>query len=1134
MTGVQALVRLPLLQRARDSVAGYNTAGFISGYRGSPLGGYDDALEKAQRYLAPANIRFHPGLNEDLAATSIWGTQQVALSPERTVEGVFGIWYGKGPGVDRTADVLKHANAAGTSPLGGVVAVMGDDHACQSSTLPHQSEQIMAAAMIPVLNPASVQDHLDFGLLGFALSRFSGCWVGLKATTEVIESSAVVDVDPMRVDIRTPTDFVMPVGGLGIRWPDAPLDQERRLHGPKMDAVLAFARANALDRTIWRAPDARLGIVATGKAYGDVRQALDDLGVTEDDAKALGVALFKVGMSWPLEPTAVCAFARGLSEVLVVEEKRGLIEDQLALHLFNAPDRPALHGKRDERGEVLLPSVGELDPSRVASAIVSRLVRMHGALPELEARLRRMTTPQGGDAGKDAPVRTPFFCSGCPHNTSTNVPEGSRAMAGIGCHGMAYSIAERRTSFITQMGGEGATWIGQAPFTAEQHVFQNLGDGTYMHSGLLAIRAAAAAGVNITFKILFNDAVAMTGGQEHDGELNVPLITRQVAAEGARRIVVVTDEPDKYAGVSTLAPGATVRSRDDLDAVQCELRETPGLTVLVYDQKCAAEKRRLRKRGKFPDPPRRMFINDLVCEGCGDCSAKSNCISVKPLETPLGRKRQIDQSDCNKDFSCNKGFCPSFVTVSGGVTRRSQARGAALEPAADLPMPDVARLDGVYNILITGIGGTGVITIGALLGMAAHIEGRGASVLDFTGLAQKNGGVMSHVRIAPALEHLHAARIGAGATDLLLGCDLVVAASAGALSRFDRARTAAVVNGDVTPTSAFVRDTKMDLSTTRSRRSVEAAVAPEASFVDATGLATRLIGDSIATNLFMLGFAWQRGLVPLQLTSIDAAIELNGVAIAANRRAFAWGRNAAHDIERVRALVAPPAPPVAEAFDLDAFVAERASDLCAYQNDAYAQRYRRLVEAVSAAERAANGAAGAISEAAARQFYKVLAYKDEYEVARLFADGRFEERISRQFEGEYTISFNLAPPIVTRLDGEGHPRKLAFGSWMMAGFRILARLKGLRGTRYDIFGYSEERRMERRLRDDYERMMLDVALQLSANNCDPALDLAMWPDRIRGYGHVKRKSVDEANAALPGLRARFEVERRQERVEVRE
>ena len=1111
MSGVQALVRLPMLQRARDRLAGLNTAGFISGYRGSPLGTYDDALGRAASFLSASDIQFRPGLNEDLAATSLWGTQQVALLPERTVDGVFGIWYGKGPGVDRSVDVLKHANAAGTSALGGVLAVMGDDHGCQSSTLPHQSDQVMASALIPVLNPASVQDFLDLGVLGFAMSRFSGCWVGLKATTEVVEASAIVDVDPERISITMPSEHVLPEGGLGIRWPDTPLDQERRLHGPKLDAVLAFARANNVDKVIWRPADARLGIVASGKAFADVRQALDDLGIDEAEAGRLGIALFKVGMPWPLEPIAIGAFSAGLQDMLIVEEKRGLIEDQLALQLFNSSDRPRLVGKRDEQGAQLFPSAGEISPELIAAAIVARLVRLHGASPELQSRIPVPGADQGPGV-KPHLARTPFFCSGCPHNTSTNVPEGSRAMAGIGCHGMAYSIPERRTSFITQMGGEGAVWIGQAPFTAEPHVFQNMGDGTYMHSGLLAIRAASAAGVNITYKILFNDAVAMTGGQAHDGELTVPLITRQVAAEGANRIVVLTDNIDRYATEAGLAPGTTVHDREDMDLIQRELREVKGLSVIVYDQTCAAEKRRRRKRGLYPDPPQRVFINDLVCEGCGDCSVKSNCISVKPLDTPLGRKRRIDQSDCNKDFSCLKGFCPSFVTVLGGKLRRPDSAKAETDAFADIPLPPVPELREPYNVLITGIGGTGVITVGALLGMAARLEGKGATVLDFTGLAQKNGGVMSHIRIAARQDDLHAVRIGAAATDLLLGCDLVVAATGAALSRYQTSRTHAVVNVRVTPTSAFVRDGKMDLGSALERRMVADCVRADAHFVDATGLATALIGDSVATNLFMLAFAWQKGLIPLSLEAIDRAIELNAVAVAANRKAFSWGRLAAHDMSRLLEHVSPPdlAP---AAFNIAEFVAARADDLAGYQNASYAQRYRDVVKRVSSAEDALPGSSGKLTEAVARNLYKLMAYKDEYEVARLYTDGRFAEQIGRQFEGDYKLQFNLAPPIFSRRDPvTGQLRKQAFGRGMLVVFKLLAKMKRVRGTWFDPFGLQAERKAERQQIRVYAEDLDHVISRLSGQNYDQAVALANVPDAIRGFGHVKEASIGAASA----------------------
>ena len=1130
LSGVQALVRLPLTQRQRDLAAGLNTGGFISGYRGSPLGVYDNALWHARRFLEQNHIHFQPGINEDLAATSVWGSQQVNLYPSASVDGVFGIWYGKGPGVDRSTDALKHANSAGTSPHGGVLAFAGDDHGCQSSTIAHQSEHIFQAALIPILNPATVQEYLDFGLYGFALSRFSGCWVGFKAIAETVESSASVAIDPDRVEIVLPGDFEMPPGGLSLRWPDPPLEQEARLHGPKMAAVAAFVRANRIDRMVIDPPQPRLGIITTGKAYLDLRQALDDLGLDDRAAAALGIRIYKVGLTWPLEAAGARRFALGLKDVLVVEEKRGFIEDQLLRILYNteAARRPSVVGKTDENGAPLLPSPGELTPTTVARAIVERLRRLGSESPQLTQRLARL---ESFDRILDAPLpktqRTPFFCSGCPHNTSTRIPEGSRAMAGIGCHAMAMYIPSRNTQTITHMGGEGANWIGQAPFTRDKHVFQNLGDGTYSHSGLLAIRAAAAAGVNITYKILYNDAVAMTGGQPVEGQLNVPQITRQVASEGAQRVVVVTDEPDKYPAGTDFAPGVTIRPREDLDAVQRELRETPGLTVLVYDQTCAAEKRRRRKRGQFPDPPKRVFINERVCEGCGDCSEKSNCVSVKPLETEFGRKRAIDQSNCNKDYSCVNGFCPSFVTVHGGELRKLARKTAAVadNPFADLPLPEQRPLGEPYGILVTGIGGTGVITVGALLGMAAHLEGRGCTVLDFTGLSQKNGAVMSHIRLAPRPEDLNAVRIAAGGADLLLGCDMVVAASPEALSRVEHGVTRAVVNSYLAPTAAFVVNPDIDFETLAMHRALKAAAgAPNTDFLDGTGLATALMGDSIATNLFMLGFAFQQGLVPLGLAAIERAIELNGVQVENNKRTFAWGRLAAHDRATVEALARPamaaeaPAPQ-----SLRELVERRAGFLTAYQNSAYAQRYRDLVAAVETAEKTRGRGLAGLAEAAARNFFKLMAYKDEYEVARLYTDGTFLKQLHQQFEGDFKLQFYLAPPLTAPRDpATGELKKRAFsGRWMLLTFRLLAALRGLRGTTFDIFGHTAERRTERKLIADYETMLTELIAALTPDNHALAVEIARVPEQIRGYGHIKERNIKKAKEREASLLAAF-------------
>ncbi len=1128
LSGIQALVRLPIMQVQRDRAAGLDTGGFVSGYRGSPVGGYDEALWAAQRHLDAHKVRFQPGLNEDLAATAVWGSQQVSLYPGAKVDGVCGIWYGKGPGVDRSMDVIKHANAAGSSRHGGVLLVAGDDHAAQSSTLPHQSDQLLAGAMLPILNPANVQDYLDMGLYGFALSRFSGCWVAFKAISETIESSASVYVDPQRVRLVEP-EFEMPAGGLNIRWPDPGIDAEQRLHGPKMAAVAAFARANPIDHTVIDSAQARFGIFATGKAYLDARQALEDLGIDEARAQQLGVRLRKVGLSWPLEAEGARRFAQGLQDVLVVEEKAAFVETQLQRILYNLPagERPSVVGKRDEQDRGLLRSEADLTPLMVARAIFARLARLGLADAALRTRLERLESFERHMQSITLPAvqRTPFFCSGCPHNTSTKIPDGSRAMAGIGCHIMVMWQPARRTSTFSAMGGEGAAWIGQAPFSGDAHVFQNLGDGTYAHSGLLAIRAAAAAGVNITYKILYNDAVAMTGGQPAEGRFTVPQIARQVHDEGARRVTIVTDEPEKYAQVSDLPPGTAVHHRRMLDQIQRELREVPGLTVLIYDQTCAAEKRRRRKRGEFPDPPRRVFINDAVCEGCGDCSEKSNCISVKPLATELGRKRFIDQSSCNKDFSCIEGFCPSFVTVEGGKVRKAPRSASSAIEGIALPEPRLPALSQPFSILITGIGGTGVLTAGALLGMAAHLEGKGCSVLDNTGAAQKNGAVTSHVRLAPSPEGLLNQRISAGGTDLVLGCDMVVAASGPVLATVDAGRTRAVVNTRLEPTAATVIDPNLELSAASMTAPLLAAAgADRVDFVEATRLATALMGDSIATNLFMVGYAWQKGLIPLSLAAIERAIELNGVAIEANRATLNWGRLAAHDPDRVNAAagLVPQAATQSAPMSLEQLVERRAAMLVDYQDEAWAGRYRALVDAVAQAEKHAARDSTALAEAVARSFHKLMAYKDEYEVARLYTDGSFLQKLQQTFDGEYSLRLHLAPTLLSRRDPRtGELIKRSYGPWMLKAMRVLARMKRLRGTAFDPFGRTEERRTERALIDEYERTIRGLLGRLDITNLPVAIQLAGLPEKIRGFGHVKQRNLEQARREQELLLRRF-------------
>ena len=1126
LTGIQALVRLPMMQRQRDSKAGRNTACFVSGYRGSPLGGLDQAFWQARRFLERNHIRFQPGLNEDLAATAIWGSQQVGLFPGAKYDGVYAMWYGKGPGVDRTGDVFKHANFAGSGKHGGVLVLAGDDHGAKSSTMPHQSEHAFVHHMIPVLNPAGVQDFLDLGIYGWAMSRYSGCWIAFKTISETVESSASVYVDPHRVEIVEPEDFEMPPGGLNIRWPDPWMTQEERLMRHKLYAALAFARANQLDKVVIDSPRRRFGIVAAGKSYLDVRQALDDLGIDERLAAEIGLVLYKVAMTWPLERNGVRHFAEGLDEILVVEEKRALVENQLKEQLYNWREdvRPRVIGKFDEAYNILLPAYDELTPARVARVIAKRIERFYTS-ERIKDRLAFLEAKEKALSAKGHEFkRIPYFCSGCPHNTSTVVPEGSRAMAGIGCHFMALWM-DRRTATYTHMGAEGVPWIGQAPFTEEKHVFANLGDGTYFHSGTLAIRAAVAAKVNITYKILYNDAVAMTGGQPVDGELSVPQITRQVHAEGVGRIAVVSDEPGKYPLGAGFAPGVTIHHRDELDAVQRELREWPGVSVLVYDQTCAAEKRRRRKRGKFPDPAKRVFINEAVCEGCGDCGVKSNCLSVVPVETEFGRKRQIDQSSCNKDFSCLNGFCPSFVTVHEGKLRKSKA-APAREPLAALPAPQLPALGAEpYNILVTGVGGTGVVTIGALLGMATHIEGKGVSVLDMTGLAQKGGAVLSHVRIAPRPEDIHAVRVAAGEANLVIGCDLVVAANGEALGKMREGVTRVVLNRHETPTGDFTRNPDLKFPGQALIDFIKESVGARAlDVIEATRLATALLGDSIATNLFMLGYAFQRGLIPISEAAILKAIELNGVSIEMNQGAFLWGRRAAHDLAAVETAAAPRAvlPAKQISRSLDEIIERRAAALTAYQDAAYAARYRALVERVREAEAAKAKGMSGLAEAVARYYHKLLAYKDEYEVARLYTDGSFMAALNERFEGEFRLEFHLAPPLTAPRDPEtGELKKRAYGRWVFAAFKLLASLKGLRGTWLDPFGHTPDRRRERALIGEYEQVVEELIAKLNHDNHALAVEIASIPEHIRGYGHVKERHLAEAKAHEAELLAAF-------------
>ncbi len=1095
VSGTQALVRLPMMQRQRDLAAGLNTAGYVSGYRGSPLAGFDREMARAGKYLKANHVVFHPGLNEDMAATAVWGTQQTGMFPGARYDGVFSMWYGKGPGVDRSIDVIRHANAVGTDRHGGVLLLAGDDHGAVSSTLAHQSEHNLISAMVPMLSPGGVREYIDYGLYGWAMSRYSGAWVGFKCQTEIVECTATVDVSPDGLSIVMP-DLVLPGDGLSLRWPDGPHAMERRLEH-KLEAVHAFARANGIDRI--QGGKARLGIVSTGKSWLDLLGALSALGIDEKRASSLGIRLYKVGLVWPLEPEGLRAFADGLDEILVVEEKRPVIEEQIKSLLFNMPTerRPRVVGKADETGAPLLPSIGEINSVTVARAVMSRLGKPDKALAANASRIEEIAAAIPAEA--IALKREAYFCSGCPHSISTVVPKGSRASTGIGCHMMVIGVEDRNTSTFTQMGGEGGAWIGLSPFTDEKHIFVNMGDGTYFHSGLLAIRAAIAAKVNATYKILYNDAVAMTGGQRHDGEVTVPGIVDQVLAEGAKRVVVVSEKPEAWEGV--LPRGVTIYHRDELDAAQRELREIEGVTVLVFDQVCAAEKRRRRKRGAFPVSPKRAFINELVCEGCGDCSAVSNCISIEPKETEFGRKRAINQSSCNTDLSCIKGFCPSFVTVEGGRVRKPKGKAKEAD-FSDLPMPPLPAIDRPYNMLLAGIGGTGVITVSAILSQAAHLDGLGLLTLDQTGLAQKNGAVTSHIRLARDPASFNTIRIGPGESDLILGFDIVVAASAGSLATVANGRTKLVLDDHFAPTASFVKNTTIDFRQEATLKQLRQAAGENAlSLVSATKLGTALLGDAIAANMFLLGNAWQRGLVPISLAAIDKAIEMNGAGVAMNRAAFGWGRRAAVDADAV-SKAAHVGPEAAKPETLEEIVARRAEFLTAYQDAAYAGRYRALVEKARKAD-------ADFGLAVAHGAFKLMAYKDEYEVARLHRDRSFAQKLAEQFEGDFKLKYHLAPPMISRIDPRtGHPGKIAFGAWMGPVFGLLARFKGLRGTRFDLFGRTEERRMERLLIADYFAMVEDLAVRLSADNRTVAIELAKLPDEVRGFGHVKLAAVE--------------------------
>ena len=1137
MSSIQALVRLPMMQRQRDLAAGLNTAGFITGYRGSPIGTYDFSLWSARKLLAEHHVRFLPGVNEELAAAAIKGTQWLSRYPKKSYDGIFSIWYGKHLGVERACEALKVGNIDGSDRHGGVLVVGADDIGGKSSITSAESDHVFIAGMLPILSPADTQEYLDYGLHGFALSRYSGLWVGFKAVTDTIELTKTVDVDINRVRVELPKDFEMPAGGLNSRAGDFfPLPMERRVVDFKLPAARAYARANGLDRVIFDGDRRGLGIVSSGKAYLDVREALRELGIDESRARQLGIRLYKVGMVWPLDTDSARAFGRGHQELLCVEEKRPVIEEQLTHAFYHEPatQRPRITGKTDELGNTLKPAHGELSVNQAVDILARRIEALGLADAPLKERIAaiRARRAQVVQLPVTNLVRTAYFCSGCPHNTSTRTIDGSMAFTGVGCYGLVPMLMpDRKTEWAAQMGAEGTLWVGLQPFIDVPHAFQNLGDGTYFHSGILAVRQAVAARANLTYKLLYNDAVAMTGGQPIDGKLSVEDMANQLYWEGVRPIVIVTDEPDKYPATVQWPQGTTIRHRKELELVQRELQQVKGVSALIYDQTCAAEKRRRRKRNQFPNPPKRAFINQEVCEGCGDCNKKSNCVSVQPLDTEFGRKRKIDQSNCNKDYSCVEGFCPSFVTVHGGAIRKGEAAstGAELEAMfASLPAPALAPMSDSYNVLIAGIGGTGVLTVGAILGMAAYVDGKACSVMDITGMAQKGGSVVTHLRIGTSKDKLFATRLWEQSADLLIGCDLVVSSSKPTLDLVRSDSAHIVVNSDVVPTAQFQQNNAIDLSQARLLDILRKAVVPQrVADVAATTAAVRMIGDSIATNVFMLGYAVQKGLMPIGLAAIEQAIRLNGVAIEQNLHALNWGRFAAHDAQRFDALVAKAVGEVVVeepiSSTVEQLVARRMQHLTAYQNAAYAQSYQSFVERVRQAEQSRLPGSDAVTRAVAFHLSKLMSYKDEYEVARLYTDGDFLRRLRMQFDGDYKLNFHLSPPILNPRDkATGKPTKLAFGPWMFQGFKLLAKLKGLRGSRLDVFGYSEERRMERALIDEYRRTIEGILPVLNGDNRELVARIAALPEMIKGYGHVKDENVKLYRAELAKLLASFD------------
>ncbi|HFB2048088.1 MAG: indolepyruvate ferredoxin oxidoreductase family protein [Hyphomicrobiaceae bacterium] len=1120
LTGVQAVVRLLLTQKELDRRAGLETAGYISGYPGSPITALDSALNQAKKQLEANDVIFQPGLNEDIAATAAWGTQQAELRGEGKYDGVFGIWYGKGPGVDRAGDIFRHANHAGTSKYGGVLALMGDDHGCESSTCAHQSEFAFIDAMMPILNPSGVQEILDYGVFGYALSRYAGVWVGLKCIKDNIESTATVDGSLDRVSITTPNDndFLMPPGGLNIRLGDHAAEKEKRLHNYKIAAILAFAYVNDIDKTIMDGGTCpRIGIVSTGKSYLDVCSALEFLNIDEAKANALGIRFYKVGMTWPLEPEGIKKFVQDLELVIVVEEKRSLIETQIKEQLFNLEVRPRVIGKKNENNEWLFPSNGILNAQEIAINIGTSLAALGISDEALNGYVRKLKNLKKNEHKvKEVFSRVSYFCAGCPHNTSTKIPPKARAYAGIGCHYMVQWM-DRRTDGFTQMGGEGANWIGEAPFSKRNHVFQNLGDGTYIHSGSLAIRASVAAGATITYKLLYNNAVAMTGGQILAGKQTPQSVATQLLAEGVKRVDVITDEPQKYGLGSGMPREVMIHHRRKLMLVQKKLAEIPGVTVLIYDQTCASEKRRHRKRYLTSDQNKRAFINPAVCEGCGDCGIKSNCVAILPLETELGRKREIDQSSCNKDFSCIDGFCPSFVTLHGASLKKLNYKATQHDDFSNimrnLPEPTLPSLEQPYGIIVAGIGGTGVVTISAIIGQAAHIDGKGFGSIDMAGIAQKGGAVTCHLKIANTSKNIKAIRVGLCSADFVLGCDLVVAASSKVLETIRPDSTRALINTYEVTTGDFTQNPLLEVPARTLKKVITKRVGKDKLLlVDSYNYSVKLLGDSIFSNMFLLGMAYQLGDLPVTSTALEKAIELNGTDVSMSTKAFRFGRLAVYDKSVIDRIVQPQNHTDIKS-SLEDIIALRCTLLKEYQNDRLAIKYRNRINWIKKNEAELTPSLTGLAEAVAYSYYKLLAYKDQYEVARLHTNNDFKELLEKKFDRVYKTHFHLALPfsfLWRCKENNDFSYKITFGSWIIPIFRVLTKFKFLRGTAIDIFSYSFERKLERKMIADYEKLLDRLIPKLSPTTHAVITELASLPMSVKGFGCVKFSNYKKA------------------------